>query len=71
MVEPSVAALTVRVRRAEMFFVLGQPEQALSLLEAVLREDPKYTAAHSLLASYYEKQGDKEKAAEHRRRAGR
>ncbi len=60
----------VQVRRAELLFGIGQTEEALASLQAVLREDPRYAAAHRLLADYYEKQGESPKAAEHRRRAG-
>jgi predicted Zn-dependent protease len=59
----------VRVRRAELLLDIGQAKQALALLEAVLQEDPGNAGAHLLLASYYEKQGDSRKAAEHRRQA--
>jgi predicted Zn-dependent protease len=56
----------VRVRRAELLLSMGQAKEALSLLFAVLQEDPGYRAAHLLLASYYEKQGEPQKAAYHR-----
>jgi Tfp pilus assembly protein PilF len=61
----------VRVRRAELLFNGGRSEEALALLQAVLREDPSYAAAHRLLASYYGQKGDSVKAADHRRLAGR
>jgi predicted Zn-dependent protease len=59
----------VRIRRAELLLNLGQAKEALSLLQAVLEEDPGHAGAHFLLASYYDKQGELQKAAEHRRRA--
>jgi predicted Zn-dependent protease len=58
----------VQIRQAELLLATGQTEQALALLQGILREDPASAAAHALLASHYEKQGDVRKAAEHRRR---
>jgi predicted Zn-dependent protease len=59
----------VQLRRAELLLHVGQANEALSLLRAILEEDPGHAGAHFLLASYYEKQGELQKAAEHRRRA--
>jgi Tfp pilus assembly protein PilF len=39
------------------------------LLQPVLQEDPTNAAAHALLAAHYEKQGEPQKAAEHRQLA--
>ncbi|HEY8505194.1 MAG TPA: tetratricopeptide repeat protein [Gemmataceae bacterium] len=60
----------VRVWRAELLLAAGRDGEARDLLRDVLREDPGYPAAHLLLASHYEKRGEPQKAAEHRRRAG-
>jgi predicted Zn-dependent protease len=60
----------VRTRRAELLFGAGRAEEALALLQAVLREDPGYADAHRLLAAHYDRHGDRAKADEHRRRAG-
>jgi predicted Zn-dependent protease len=59
----------VQVRRAELLLGVGQADEALRLLQAVLKDDPGYSAAHLLLASYHEKRGELQKAAEHRRAA--
>jgi tetratricopeptide (TPR) repeat protein len=64
-------SLAVRVRRAELLFGSGRADEALALLQVVLREDPGYAAAHRLLATYYDQKGDSAKATEHRRLAGR
>ena len=64
-------SLAVRVRRAELLFSSGRAAEALASLQAVLAEAPGYAAAHRLLASYYDQQGEKALAAEHRRRAGK
>jgi tetratricopeptide (TPR) repeat protein len=63
-------SLAVRVRRAELLLSNGRAAEALASLQAVLAEAPGYAAAHRLLASYYDQQGEKALAAEHRRRSG-
>jgi tetratricopeptide (TPR) repeat protein len=60
----------VQVRLAEDMLNAGKPDDALRLLNSVLELDPDCPAAHRLLAAYYEKEGQPERAAEHRRRAG-
>jgi tetratricopeptide (TPR) repeat protein len=60
-----------RVWVAETRLGAGKSEEARRLLEKVLEEDPDYTPAHRLLAAHYEKQGQADKAAEHRRRVAR
>ena len=46
----------------------GQERQGLYWLEQALARDPAHQAAHGALAEYFEKSGDKEQAAAHRRR---
>jgi Flp pilus assembly protein TadD len=58
-------------RLAEGLLGSGQAEEARRVLEKVLERNPDYTFAHRLLASYYEKNGQPAKAAEHRRQAGK
>ena len=58
-----------RVWVAETRLGAGKADEALRLLEKVLQDDPDYAPAHRVLAVYYEKQGQSDKAAEHRRRA--
>lgn len=59
----------VQVRRAELLFAAGNDSEALALVQTVLADEPKYSAAHRLAAAYYQKHGDQKKADEHRRRA--
>jgi predicted Zn-dependent protease len=59
----------LQARVAEGLLNAGQPEKALGVLTKILQQDPNSTAAHRILAAYYEKQGQPELAAEHRRRA--
>jgi Tfp pilus assembly protein PilF len=45
----------------------GQDREALRWLESALQEDPGYLEAHRLLADYYERAGQPDRAAEYRR----
>lgn len=63
--------LGVKLQRAEVLLATGREEEAVRLLAALLAEDPGCAPAHALLASYYERQGQPGRAAEHRRRARR
>jgi predicted Zn-dependent protease len=81
---PKIGGLVLRV--AEAMLGIGKTEEAVQLLERVLQEEPscgpeavrlleqaagrKSAAAHRVLAAYYEKQGQNERAAEHRKQAG-
>jgi Flp pilus assembly protein TadD len=49
------------------FLDSGNTRVGLWWLNRVLRLDPAHQAAHKTLAEYYESQGDKENAAQHRR----
>jgi predicted Zn-dependent protease len=60
-------SIQVQVRLAEETLNAGQSERGLRLLADVLRQDPKCAAAHRVLAAYYDKHGQPERAAEHRR----
>jgi tetratricopeptide (TPR) repeat protein len=62
--------LDLRVRAAGALLAVDRAEEARGLLESVLARDPVNPAAHRALADCYEKQGQTERAAEHRRRAG-
>jgi tetratricopeptide (TPR) repeat protein len=59
----------VKLQKAEAHLAAGQEEEALRLLTGLLEGDPGFAPAHALLASYYERRGQPERAAEHRRRA--
>ena len=48
----------------------GQDQEALRWLSGALQIAPDYRPAHRLLADYYDKHGDAERADFHRRRAG-
>lgn len=66
---PNTAA--VRVQVAEAMLGAGRPEEARSLLESVLAEEPDFVPAHRVLADYFEQKGQPERAAEHRRKMTR
>jgi predicted Zn-dependent protease len=59
-----------RLSMAEALLGTRQTAEALRLLEQVIQESPKCTAAHRLLAQHFEAQGELAKATEHRRKAG-
>jgi predicted Zn-dependent protease len=59
----------VQVQIAESMLGVGKADEALRVLDKVLKEDPANRGAHRLLAEYYEKQGQASKAAQHRCRA--
>jgi tetratricopeptide (TPR) repeat protein len=60
----------IRLQRAECYLAGGREEEALRLLAPLLNDASARAAAHTLLAAYYERQGQTERAAEHRRLAG-
>ena len=62
--------VSTQVRLAEEMLNAGKSEDGLRLLERILDKDPNCAAAHRVMADYYEKQGQSERAAEHRRRQG-
>jgi predicted Zn-dependent protease len=62
--------LDLRVRLAESLLTDGFTQDGLSLLGAVLARDPRFRPAHRALMAHYEKQGQPDRAAEHRRLAG-
>jgi predicted Zn-dependent protease len=59
----------VQVRFARAWLARGMTAAALDLLGRLLDRHPDHRGAHRTLAEYYEKAGQREKAAEHRRRA--
>jgi predicted Zn-dependent protease len=61
--------LGAKLHKAEACLAAHQDEEGLRLLTALLEQDPGLAQAHALLASYYERQGQAERAAEHRRRS--
>ena len=66
----SRVSTSAQARLAEEMLNAGRSEDALRLLTRLLEKDPDCAAAHRVLADYYEKQGQSERAAEHRRRQG-
>jgi predicted Zn-dependent protease len=59
----------MQVRLAEELLNAGQLDNAFRLLTKLVQQDPNCAAAHRLLATYYDKQGQPERAVDHRRRA--
>jgi tetratricopeptide (TPR) repeat protein len=62
--------LDLRVRLAESLLAEGDTQDGLNLLSGALALDPRFRPAHRALAAHYEKQGQPDRAAEHRRLAG-
>ena len=62
--------LELRVRLADSLLVAGHTKDGMRWLDEVLARVPGYPPAHRALAAHYERNGQPEKAAEHRRRAG-
>jgi predicted Zn-dependent protease len=62
--------LELQARVAEGLLGAGKSEEARHILRKILEQDASYATAHRLLASYYERQGQTAKAAEHIRKAG-
>jgi predicted Zn-dependent protease len=59
-----------QARLADEMLKAGKSEEGLRLLAQLLEKSPNCAAAHRVLADYYEKQGQPDRAAEHRRREG-
>jgi tetratricopeptide (TPR) repeat protein len=66
----SRVSVSAQARLAEEMLNAGQSEKGLRLLARLLEHDPTSAAAHRVLADYYQKQGQPERAAEHRRHGG-
>jgi tetratricopeptide (TPR) repeat protein len=49
----------------------GLEKEGVQWLTSALRLDPSHKSSHGILADYYEKIGDRQRAAEHRARAGK
>jgi predicted Zn-dependent protease len=62
--------LVLQGRVVDALLAAGHMPEAIRFLNNIVRESPSAAAPHQLLASLYEKQGQPERAAEHRRRAG-
>ncbi len=62
--------LVLQGRVVDALVAAGHPQDAIHFLNRIIQESPQAAAPHQLLASLYEKQGQPERAAEHRRRAG-
>lgn len=57
----------LRCEAGRLFLHHGQPTEGVRWLQAALRCDPAYLPAHRELAAYYERNGQPERAAAHRR----
>jgi Flp pilus assembly protein TadD len=64
------ADLAMRCEAADLFFRLGEPEEAVRWLRAVLVLDPQHAEAHRALARHFRAAGQPDLAAEHERGAG-
>jgi Tfp pilus assembly protein PilF len=53
----------------KLYMDAGQDDLAIYWLNTALKRDPSHKPTHALLADYFQKKGDKETAAEHRRAA--
>lgn len=62
--------LALHVQLAEDLLRAGHTNDGLAILDQVLRRDPNFAPAHRALAAHFERAGNTERAAEHRRRAG-
>jgi predicted Zn-dependent protease len=62
--------LALHVQLAEDLLRAGHTNDGLAVLERVLRRDPNFAPAHRALAAHYERAGNPEQAARHRRLAG-
>jgi predicted Zn-dependent protease len=63
-------AVAPRYELAVTCLRVGQEEEALTWLAGILRDAPDHGPTHRILAEYYERAGQPERAAYHRRRAG-
>lgn len=59
--------LHLHVRVAETMLKDGHTADGVGLLNAVLKKDPSFAPAHKALAAHFEKQGQADRAAHHRR----
>ena len=58
-----------RAEAGAILLRIGQEEEGLRWLRSALRADPKHKPTHRALADYYQRKGDKERAAQHQRLA--
>jgi tetratricopeptide (TPR) repeat protein len=59
----------LRHEGAMILMSLGRADEAVRWLEAALQDDPGHAPSHRALADHYDRQGDRARAAAHRRRA--
>jgi thioredoxin-like negative regulator of GroEL len=59
----------VRHELGVLYLKAGNEDTALSWLFGALQDDPDYRPTHKVLADYYQRKGDSERAAIHRQRA--
>ena len=67
---PSVGP-AIPSKAGTLLLSLGEERLGMHWLHQALERDPGHRPTHKVLAEYYEKKGDKEKAAAHRRRLGK
>jgi tetratricopeptide (TPR) repeat protein len=61
----------LRCRIAQIFLGYGDEEEGVRWLLTILQNHPRHAPSHLVLADYYHKHGQVERAAEHRRLAGK
>ena len=59
----------LQVQAAETLLAVGKADEGLALLQRVLDREPTHAGAHRALADYYDKQGQPDRAKQHRRLA--
>jgi tetratricopeptide (TPR) repeat protein len=59
--------LTLQHELSEILLDMGQTEEALQWLGGILQHNPRYVPAHRTLANYYQRVGDLQRLAYHRR----
>jgi tetratricopeptide (TPR) repeat protein len=70
LIEKSPHDPALRHEAGVIFLESGQPKEGLRWLQSALAEDPSNVPTHLTLAEYFEKTGERERAAWHRRAAG-
>ena len=68
--EKSLQDADVTCEIGDLFLRLGKEELGLHWLNLTLTHHPQHRPAHRLLADYYERKQQPDKAADHRRQAG-
>ena len=60
--------LTLRLRAGRLLLETDQETDGLGVLQEVLKQQPDCAEAHRILADYFDRRGDRERARQHRQR---